>query len=226
MPGSVLENTTDPPLPPPKHHLQSAPLLTPIQATLPNTLTNITLYPTSNGPTSLPQELITFLHEEFSVEILKGCTYPMEEPMSFDRFREYWFGTFAVVVLKGTVDESRKLLQGDGKGVDWKEVCLGTFYIKPNYPGRCSHICNAGFLTCSHARGQGIGSIMGRTYLEYAPKLGYKYSVFNLVFANNPASSKIWDRLGFEVLGRVPGAGRLANSEELVDALIYGRSLV
>lgn len=55
---------------------------------------------------------------------------------------------------------------------------------------------------------------------------GYKYSVFNLVFANNPASSRIWDRLGFQVLGRVPGAGRLANSEELVDALIYGRSLV
>lgn len=111
--------------------------------------------------------------------------------------------------------------------------------------GRCSHVCNAGFITCSAARGKGIGSVMGEAYLVYAPKLvclsrplslysfgllrsqqGYKYSVFNLVFANNPASSRIWDRLGFQVLGRVPGAGRLANSEELVDALIYGRSLV
>lgn len=107
--------------------------------------------------------------------------------------------------------------------------------------GRCSHVCNAGFLTCTAARGQGAGTVMGRAYLEFAPKLvlsillglffssdlfqGYKYSVFNLVFANNPASIKIWNRLGFEVIGRVPAAARLANSEEMVDALIYGRVL-
>lgn len=54
---------------------------------------------------------------------------------------------------------------------------------------------------------------------------GYKYSVFNLVFENNTASIKIWEKLGFGVIGRVPGAARLANSEELVDALIYGREL-
>lgn len=66
---------------------------------------------------------------------------------------------------------------------------------------------------------------MGETYLEYAPKLGYKYSVFNLVFENNIASVKIWKRLGFEVIGRVPGAARLENSEDLVDALIFGRKL-
>jgi RimJ/RimL family protein N-acetyltransferase len=46
------------------------------------------------------------------------------------------------------------------------------------------------------------------------------------VFENNVASVKIWKRLGFEVIGRVPGAGRLANSEDLVDALIFGRKLV
>lgn len=56
--------------------------------------------------------------------------------MSLERFRDYWFGTFAVVVLKGSRLESESLLKGDdGRGVDWKEVCLGTFYVKPNYPG-------------------------------------------------------------------------------------------
>jgi hypothetical protein len=45
------------------------------------------------------------------------------------------------------------------------------------------------------------------------------------VFANNQASIKIWDGLGFDVIGRVPAAARLANSEEMVDALIYGRVL-
>jgi hypothetical protein len=39
------------------------------------------------------------------------------------------------------------------------------------------------------------------------------------------ASVKIWEKLGFSVIGRVPGAARLANSEELIDALIIGKDL-
>jgi GNAT superfamily N-acetyltransferase len=203
---------------------------------------------------------VAYLHAEFSAEIERGCTYPMEQPMTLDKFRDYWFGTFAVVAL--IEEELTKEIGLEER--DWEKVCLGTFYIKPNYPGespfylfcnlsmlvlndvsgRCSHVCNAGFLTCTAARGQGTGTVMGKAYLEYAPKLvinlffslswvsfflidiqGSKYSVFNLVFANNPASIKIWDRLGFEVIGRVPGAARRANSEEMGDALIYGRVL-
>ncbi|KAH8704809.1 putative acetyltransferase, GNAT family [Talaromyces proteolyticus] len=224
MPGSILENTVDPPLPPPQAHLTSAPFLAPHHDTLKNGA-RITLYPITGGASSLPPGLLAHLHAEFSAEIERGCTYPMEDVMSLDRFGEYWFGTFAVVAL---IDEK----EDDGtEGIgmrerDWERVCLGTFYIKPNYPaGRCSHICNAGFLTCTAARGLGTGSVMGATYLSYAPKLGYKYSVFNLVFANNPASIRIWERLGFQVIGRVPQAARLRNSEELVDALIYGRAL-
>lgn len=37
--------------------------------------------------------------------------------------------------------------------------------------GRCSHVCNAGFLTTEAARGKGVGVAMGETYLEFAPKL-------------------------------------------------------
>lgn len=37
--------------------------------------------------------------------------------------------------------------------------------------GRCSHICNAGFLTTVAARGKGVGQQMGEAYLEFAPKL-------------------------------------------------------
>lgn len=131
-----MENITDPPLPAPTHHTQSASLLQSIEA-FPKSgvVPVVTLYPITQGPSSLPSGLIEYLHEEFSAEILKGCTYPMEEPMSLERFRDYWFGTFAVVVLKGTRQETESLLKGDGRGVGWKDVCLGTFYVKPNYPG-------------------------------------------------------------------------------------------
>ena len=64
--------------------------------------------------------------------------------------------------------------------------------------------------------------------------LGYKYSVFNLVYVNNIASVKIWDSLGFTRAGLVPKAGRLrkvpgagpeqdSEEEEYVDAILFWR---
>ncbi|KAL4791019.1 putative acetyltransferase, GNAT family [Aspergillus venezuelensis] len=220
---SILEDPNTKTPPPPLSTTTKA-LIQPIHTTL-KTGQKAILHPITTGPSSLPTSLLKFLHEEFSTEIEKGCTYPMEEAMEFGKFGEYWFGCFGVVAL---------LDSGDGKGGediglsedrDWERECLGTFYIKPNYPGRCSHVCNAGFLTTSAARNQGVGMVMGKAYLHYAPLLGYKYSVFNLVFENNVASVKIWDRLGFSVIGRVPRCARLANSEGFVNALIIGKDL-
>ncbi|OQE84996.1 hypothetical protein PENNAL_c0025G05781 [Penicillium nalgiovense] len=206
--------------PPPKAHTDAAPTLTARKTTLPKfSSVPMTLYPITGGPQTVPKDLIKFLHEEFSAEILRGGTYPMMEPMALDQFAGYWFGTFAVVAILD--DEGEGLREGR----DWKSICMGTFYTKPNYPGRCSHVCNGGFLTTTAARGKGVGQAMGEAYLEFAPRLGYTYSVFNLVFANNPASIRIWEKLGFSVIGRVPKAARLANSEDLVDALIFGREL-
>lgn len=103
------------------------------------------------------------------------------------------------------------------------------YYIKPNYPGRSSHLCNAGFMVPPAARGLGLGSVAGRSFLFYAPACGYRGSVFNLVYANNAASVRIWERLGFQNVGRIPEAGRLRKKggeegeEEFVDAwVVYG----
>ncbi|KAG7143024.1 Protein SPT10 like protein [Verticillium longisporum] len=110
---------------------------------------------------------------------------------------------------------------------NWSKTCLGSFYIKPNYPGRSSHVCNAGFLVTDASRGRGVGRLMGECYLDWAPKLGYTYSVFNLVYETNVASCKIWDALGFKRIGRVKGCGDLRSYPgQLVDAIIYGRDLV
>lgn len=95
------------------------------------------------------------------------------------------------------------------------------FYIKPNFPGRCSHICNGGFIVMQDQRGNGVGKVMGKAYLQLAPLMGYKASVFNLVFEDNVASVKLWSRLGFNVIGRIPRAGRLNGKNHLVDALIF-----
>lgn len=63
---------------------------------------------------------------------------------------------------------------------------------------------------------------MGECFPTVASALGYKASVFNLVFENNIASVKIWRKLGFQEVGRIPKAGRLNNSpDKLVDAIIF-----
>ena len=49
-----------------------------------------------------------------------------------------------------------------------------------------------------------------------APTLGFDALMFNLVFESNPAR-RLYDRLGFEVVGRVPEA--VAGE----DALVYWR---
>lgn len=67
---------------------------------------------------------------------------------------------------------------------------------------------------------------MGETYIDWAPRLGYSYSVFNLVFETNVASCRIWDALGFKRIGRVKGAGNLkSHPGQLIDAIIFGRDL-
>ena len=51
--------------------------------------------------------------------------------MSAEKFAEYWFGTFAVVAVLGDGDDDGGLREGR----DWEKECLGTFSVKPNYPG-------------------------------------------------------------------------------------------
>lgn len=51
-------------------------------------------------------------------------------------------------------------------------------------------ICNAGFLVVPRFRGMGVATRLARSFVKYAPLLGYKASVFNLVYVNNTASVK------------------------------------
>jgi GNAT superfamily N-acetyltransferase len=95
---------------------------------------------------------------------------------------------------------------------------LGCFYIKPNFPGRCSHVCNGGFITNPKFRGFGIGSFMGENFKRLAKDLGYRSSLFNLVFANNEASVKLWRKLGFTQLALIPKVAVLEGSDGYVDA--------
>jgi GNAT superfamily N-acetyltransferase len=210
------------PFPDPHDHNPSLPDdVFPRQVTLRDRVTVATIVPFSS-PHQVPTSLLAYLSDQLNKEIENGDTYPMIDTMPVDKFGSYWFQNFAAVMLLGNIEGPEEVTEGK----NWARECLGSFYIKPNYPGRSSHVCNAGFLVTDAARNRGVGRLMGESYLEWAPRLGYTYSVFNLVYETNVASCRIWDALGFKRIGRVKGAGNLKSYPgQLIDAIIYGRDL-
>jgi GNAT superfamily N-acetyltransferase len=144
--------------------------ITPRQVTLRDRVTIATIVPFSS-PLQVPATLLGYLSDQFSREIEKGDTYPMYEPIPRESFGQYWFGLFGAVMLLGDIKGIEDVHAMAHTGQDWDMACLGSFYIKPNYPGRSSHICNGGFLVTDGARNRGVGRLMGETYLEWAPKL-------------------------------------------------------
>lgn len=182
----------------------------------------VTLFPVHDY-NKVPKNLLIVLQREFNYVIEEGLTYPHYQTMDLDTFSKYWFSAFVAILLEGDWDS----LDVEEKSESyWESVFLGTFYVKSNYIGRCSHVCNAGFIVNHNKRGLGLGKEMGRKYLDWAPKLGYVYSVFNLVFETNVASVKIWDSLGFEKTGYIKNVAVLKGQNKLVGAYVYGKDLV
>lgn len=180
--------------------------------------TTATIYPIRQ-PLDLPPGLLGFLCDEFNMEVERGDTLPFFDALHVDAFQNYWFGAFAGVMVLGDA----AVLDGPKQ---WEKECLGTFFVKPNYPGRASHISTAGFLVNAGIRGKGIGRTLTDCFLQWAPRLGYTYCVFNLVFELNVAARRIWESLNFKRIGRVKLAGILKGHDTAVDGIIYGRELV
>ncbi|TFK44892.1 hypothetical protein BDQ12DRAFT_730900 [Crucibulum laeve] len=181
--------------------------------------------------------LLEYLNIIFAKEVEEGRTYPQEGEMSQDTFEAYFFAADVFIgiirqpkhedITKGTVEIT---IEKARAGRPWEHCVAGYYYIKPNYPGRSSHICNAGFVVPPIHRGTGYGSVLAESYVHYAPKLGYQASVFNLVYVNNTASIKLWEKLDFIKAGKIPRAGRLrrkdGEGEEYVDAWVFYKSFI
>lgn len=198
------------------------PDIVPRQVTLRDRQTVATIVPVSSQH-QIPRSLLAYLCAQFNKEIEGGDTYPFIETFTVDSFADYWFQNFGGVMLLG---DASLLLEASSEREDWKRTCLGSFFIKPNYPGRSSHVCNGGLLVTDASRNRGVGRLMGESYIDWAPRLGYTYSVFNCVYETNVASCKIWDALGFKRIGRVKGCGNLkSHPDRFVDGIIYGRDL-
>jgi L-amino acid N-acyltransferase YncA len=96
---------------------------------------------------------------------------------------------------------------------------LGTYYIKSNFSGPGEHVCNCGYMVSSLARGRGLATSMCEHSQEVAKELEYKAMQFNCVATSNEGAVRLWAKLGYDTVGRLPRAFKHP-AQGYVDALV------
>jgi GNAT superfamily N-acetyltransferase len=136
----------------------------------------------------------------YALIVEEGGAFPREPPADRDSFREVWLEKAVVVVARE-----------DGR-------LVGSYYVAANYGGLAGHIANAGYMLHPDRRGRGLGRMLVERSIADARRLGFDALMFNMVFESNPAR-RLYERLGFEAVGRVPDAVRGE------DAIVYWKRI-
>ncbi len=87
-----------------------------------------------------------------------------------------------------------------------EDTVVGTSNMYSNRPGPGAHVASGNFMVAVAARGRGVGRALGEYMLEWARGGGFAGLQFNAVAASNEAAVKLYDHLGFKIIGTVPGA--------------------
>jgi ribosomal protein S18 acetylase RimI-like enzyme len=104
------------------------------------------------------------------------------------------------------------------------DAIIGTYFIKANQPGLGSHVCNCGYVVSAEAQGKGIASAMCEHSQTEARAMGFRAMQFNLVVSTNERAVKLWQRLGFAIVGTLPSAFR-HREFGFVDAFVMYKTL-
>jgi len=101
---------------------------------------------------------------------------------------------------------------------------LGTYYLRANQKGGGAHVANCGYITAPWASGRGVARAMCQHSLEHARARGFRAMQFNFVVSSNERAVRLWQSMGFEIVGRLPGAF-VHPALGPVDALVMYRHL-
>ena len=119
--------------------------------------------------------------------VVAGETYAFPEDLDAETARPWWSGEHVVVAVEG-------------------DKLLGSAKAGPNRPGRGAHVATASFVVAPAARGRGVGRALGEHVIAWARENGYSAMQFNAVVETNTAAVRLWQSLGFRVVGTVPEA--------------------
>ena len=139
--------------------------------------------------------------------IRAGETLTLDRDMGEADALAYWFGA-----------DKEVFVAEEGGAI------LGTYYLRANQTGGGAHVCNAGYVTGANAVGRGVARAMGLHSLDHAKARGFRAMQFNFVVSSNERAVRLWQSLGFEVVGRLPEAFEHPALGP-VDALVMMRAL-
>ena len=123
--------------------------------------------------------------------IRAGDTWALPRDMSREAALAYWFAP----------DREAFVLDEDGR-------ILGSYFLRANHPGGGAHVANTGYMVAGDAGGRGVGAALCRDSMDRARAAGFAAMQFNFVVSTNDRAVRLWHRLGFETVGRLPGAFR------------------
>lgn len=144
-----------------------------------------------------------------SETIAGGDAFAFAPETSEEEMRRIWVETPAATFV--AEDADRK--------------AIATYFIKPNQPGLGAHVCNCGYAVASNARGRGIAALMCEHSQREAISMGFRAMQFNIVVATNETAVRLWQRMGFAIVGQLPGAFNHA-SLGYVDAFVMFKPLL
>lgn len=139
--------------------------------------------------------------------IRAGGTYALDPDMSEADALAYWLAPDKETFVAAEAD-----------------AILGTYYMRPNQAGGGRHVCNCGYMTRADAAGRGIARRMCEHSLAHARTRGYRAMQFNFVVSTNVRAVRLWQSLGFAIVGRLPEAFRHP-TDGYVDALVMYQAL-
>jgi len=139
--------------------------------------------------------------------IRAGETYTLPRNMDRSEALEYWFANGHEVWVAE-----------DGDAI------VGTYFLQANQKGGGAHVANCGYMTARGAEGRGIARRMCEHSLDRARERGFRAMQFNFVVSTNERAVGLWRSLGFETVGRLPGAFAHPTLGD-VDALVMYRQL-
>jgi ribosomal protein S18 acetylase RimI-like enzyme len=127
----------------------------------------------------------------FRSVVAAGDTYSYPPDLSFEQARDWW-----------TTPPTRCFV------AERENRVLGCYMLRPNQPGLGDHVANAGYMVSPAARGQGVASLMCEHSMAEARHAGFTAMQFNFVVSTNTTAVRLWERHGFHIVGKVPGAFR------------------
>ncbi len=121
-----------------------------------------------------------------------------------------------------TVAEAKKFFESqDFTGVAIiNSKVVGVYILHPNSLGRLNHVANASYAVKKSSRGNNIGKQLVLHSIETSKMLKYKILQFNAVVTTNQYAIRLYEKIGFTRLGKVPKSYRTI-SGEYEDILLY-----